>query len=268
MISQYNLLGRQFEFEVHDQDELTSNIIKKYGCNIDMEAVYAYNYLLRKGDYFLDIGANMGWQTVFASHAVGDTGRVYAFEPDDRNFQLLENNIRRNNLNNVSAVKQALAEDEYVGELYNSNQNFGNHMLNPKYLNTKVHDQHYSVSVTTIDNFLEKADIDLSKITLVKIDVEGSEPRVLSGGRKFFSQHNPSIILEYSPSQIKQCGNSVFDIFSFIDQHNYSLYQIEKIDINRPEYRIKLLNFADLLNLTQSIMNTTEYRDLLLLSNN
>jgi hypothetical protein len=42
---------------------------------------------------------------------------------------------------------------------------------------------------------------------------------------------------------------------------------IEKIDINNPTYKLQPLNFFDLLTLTKNIMNTTEYRDILLLAN-
>jgi|694.fasta_scaffold14139_9 FkbM family methyltransferase len=267
MIKNYNLLGHEFIFEIHDDNELTSNIIRNYGCNIDMEAINAYNYLMRKGDYFLDIGANIGWQTVFASLIVGENGKVFSFEPDNKNFEVLKNNIKLNNLNNVTAVKLALAESEYVGELYSSKQNFGNHMLNPKFCNPEIHNSHCQVKVSTIDRFCEIHNIDTKKISLIKIDVEGSECRVLNGGSKFFENNRPNIILEYSPSQIAQCGFSVFDIFSFIDRNKYSPFMIEKIDINNPTYKLQPLNFFDLLTLTKNIMNTTEYRDILLLAN-
>lgn len=268
MIKNYNLLGHEFEFEIHDDNELTSNIIRQYGCNIDMEAINAFQYLLRKGEIFLDIGANIGWQTIFGSRIVGDNGKVYSFEPDEKNYAVLERNIQLNNLSNVVAVQQALADIEYTGALYSSTINFGNHVLDPAFLDPRVHSTHNKVSVTTLDKFLETNNIDIKKIGLVKIDVEGSEHRVLAGGEKFFSQQRPNIILEFSPSQMRQCGRSVFDIFSFIDRLGYSPYQIEKIDITKPHYRVKPLTFADLLQLTQMIMNTTEYRDLLLLPNN
>ena len=268
MINNYNLIGRQFSFELHDNEELTSDLIRKYGCNVDMEGVYAYNYLLKEGDIFLDIGANIGWNTVFGSMAVGTTGQVYSFEPDSKNFQLLENNKERNNLSNVTLVKQALGESEYIGQLFQSNNNFGNHMLSPEYYSPDTHPERVSVPVTTLDRFLDSNSISQEKIALIKIDVEGSEPRVLEGAKKFFSRYRPVIAIEFSPFCIKQCGSSMFDILSFIDRNNYVPHLIDFIDIYKPEYKLTPLSVLDLIHLGKDLFDRAAYKDLLLLPPN
>lgn len=265
MIKNYNLIGREFEFEVHDEEELTSDLIKKYGCNVDMETVYAYNYLLKEGDYFIDVGANIGWTTVFASMSVGNSGHVFSFEPDEKNYQILTNNIERNRFQNVTTIKQALSNSEYIGQLYQSKANFGNHMLDPEYYNPEHHITRSSVPVTTLDKFLLKEQIDVEKIALIKVDVEGTEPRVFEGGKKYFGAYRPNIIVEFSPFQMKQCGQSAFDILSFIDRYDYRPHLFGFIELDQPEYNITPLSIMDLINLTRDLFDRGAYKDLLLI---
>lgn len=265
MIKTYNLIGREFEFELHDEEELTSDLIKKFGCNVDMETVYAYNYLLKEGDYFIDVGANIGWTTVFASMSVGDSGRVFSFEPDEKNYQLLINNVERNHFQNVTTIKQALSNSEYTGQLYRAKENFGNHMLDPAFYNPENHLGRISVPVTTLDKFLLKEQIDAEKIALIKVDVEGTEPRVFEGGKRYFESYRPNIIVEFSPFQMKQCGHSAFDILSFIDRYEYRPHLFGFIELDRPEYNIIPLSVMDLIYLTKDMLERGAYKDLLLI---
>ena len=65
--------------------------------------------VLKEGMVFIDAGANEGLYSLFASQYVGPSGRVFSFEPSQREFQRLECNIRLNGLRNVQAVQTALA---------------------------------------------------------------------------------------------------------------------------------------------------------------
>src|SRR5688500_1390243 len=70
---------------------------------------------VRPGDTVLDIGANIGTHTVAIAHKVGPTGRVYAFEPQRRIFQMLCGNVAVNALNNVWTYQKGVSER--VGEM-------------------------------------------------------------------------------------------------------------------------------------------------------
>ena len=72
-----------------------------------MEA-YTHWHSPRPGDIVWDAGAHAGATTYFLSKAVGPTGRVYAFEPDERAHSYLMKNISLHNLDNVIPVKKAL----------------------------------------------------------------------------------------------------------------------------------------------------------------
>ena len=76
------------------------------------------NKFLRPGDIFVDVGANIGLFTLIAAKLVGKRGHVYAFEPSSRIHQRLIDNIKLNNLTNVSCYQLALSDRDGEAILY------------------------------------------------------------------------------------------------------------------------------------------------------
>ena len=68
--------------------------------------------VLQEGMTFIDVGANAGLYTVYASKKIGPSGDVYSFEPSEREFATLSRNIALNGLMNVSAFKMAVGDKE------------------------------------------------------------------------------------------------------------------------------------------------------------
>jgi len=69
---------------------------------------YLKEYSPKEGDVVFDCGAYCGVSTYFFSKMVGESGKVYAFEPDDLNYEVLLKNIERHHLTNVIPVKKGL----------------------------------------------------------------------------------------------------------------------------------------------------------------
>jgi FkbM family methyltransferase len=74
-----------------------------------MEA-YTASYKPRPGDVVWDVGAHAGMTACLLAEMVGPSGLVYAFEPDETNFEYLLRNIGRHRISNVIPVKAALAD--------------------------------------------------------------------------------------------------------------------------------------------------------------
>ena len=74
-----------------------------------MEA-YTAVYSPQAGDVVWDVGAHAGMTTYFLAQMVGPTGKVYAFEPDETNYEFLLRNIEMHRLTNVVPVKAALSD--------------------------------------------------------------------------------------------------------------------------------------------------------------
>src|SRR5258705_8911400 len=59
----------------------------------ELDTLKLIRRVLRRGDHFVDCGANLGYFTLAAARAVGPRGRVDAFEPDPINRARLEKNL-------------------------------------------------------------------------------------------------------------------------------------------------------------------------------
>jgi len=79
---------------------------------------------LRPGDVFVDVGANIGLFSVTAANRVGDTGKVYAFEPAAKTFHRLSENININNLRNIQPFQLALSNEPGESYFYISEDGF------------------------------------------------------------------------------------------------------------------------------------------------
>lgn len=105
------LAGTQLEFPRLSE---TAQQLFIYGA-FDPQEFSVLDLVLKEGMTFVDVGANAGLYTVFASKKVGETGRVYAMEPSRREFEVLSRNIALNRLYNVSALKLAIgARSEFA----------------------------------------------------------------------------------------------------------------------------------------------------------
>jgi FkbM family methyltransferase len=258
---------QSLKFEIHPELETFSNIVR-YNKSYSQNDIFVMSQILKPGDIFIDAGANIGWHSLFGAKFVGPSGHVYAFEPEKKNFALLEKNLQHNQITNVSAFEMALGCESKEELLYLSEHNFGDHIvglqlteLNPR--------SSVTVPCTSLDEFFEKQNIDVKNVRLIKMDVQGSEPDILLGLRKSLKTHRPAIILEFAPKHICAVGASYFDIFAFIDKYRYmpQLLRIEK-DLPADEI-LKPLSVGDLFELSRALLNydTDQGADLLLLPN-
>lgn len=144
---------------------------------------------VKAGDVVVDVGANIGYYTLLLANKVGKTGKVYAFEPDIINFEILVKNIKENNLENVVAINAAAGSKEGKLELHKSEDNLGDHKL---YGDDKEIEE---VKTIKLDDYLKNI-----KINLMKIDTQGWEPEVIGGVKKIIKRDEPIIFMEYSPA--------------------------------------------------------------------
>ncbi|UFX82739.1 FkbM family methyltransferase [Candidatus Absconditicoccus praedator] len=193
---------------------------------------------IKKGDVFLDIGANLGYYSLIASELVGDEGKVYAFEPVKSNIKSLEENILLNNISNVSIKKFALGNKN---EQLNINIDANNSAVNSIVIKQ---DKNLSekISIKRFDDL----DIHKENINFVKIDVEGYELEVLKGMKNLLeNQDNLNIVMEFSPLFFKQIGETPEKIIEYIYKIGYSTYKITSTG------QLKKINLKDYLKIYQ-----------------
>ncbi len=141
----------------------------------------------------VDIGANIGWHTLHAAKHPG-VQSVVAFEPDPFNAWLLDRNLVANKIDNVVVDARAVGSEPGLARIYRyKSSNFGRHTL--------VHDHGFGsrlVPVTDLDGALDAHGLADRPISIMKIDVEGYEPAVITGASRALTRVN-ALILEYSP---------------------------------------------------------------------
>jgi FkbM family methyltransferase len=153
----------------------------------------AFAEALAPGAVVYDVGANVGIYSLLASLRVGPSGRVYAFEPLDRNLRYLRLHKTLNNLQNCFIFEEAVYSTE--GTLPFSMASWTSSM------GRLSADGEILVRSTTLDSciFGEKG---FPPPEVVKIDVEGAEFEVLKGASRTLSEFRPTIFLEVHGSQL------------------------------------------------------------------
>jgi FkbM family methyltransferase len=133
---------------------------------------------LQSGDRVVDAGAFPGDYTLFAAKKVGPEGHVYALEPDDKNREILERNLRKARIENVTVIPYGLWNCEDT--LY----------LNQQGLASQIQEgADLSIKVQTLDQLV--CDYKIEKMDVLKMDIEGAELQALEGAASTLSRFRP-----------------------------------------------------------------------------
>lgn len=156
----------------------------------------AWANLLQPGDTVLDIGGNIGYHALLASHCVGPTGKVFTFEPSSRIFAAQAANIALNHATNVTAIQKAVSNMSGHVDLHYGGDNIQG---NSSIFGTGDHTDTERVECVSFDDIA--ALTDLSQVKLIKIDVEGAEGLVLEGMERYIETlpRDVVVFLEISP---------------------------------------------------------------------
>lgn len=122
----------------------------------------------------IDIGANIGCYTILAAQIVGESGKVYAFEPEPKNFKLLKKNVEHNNFTNVILENKAVSNTNGNIKLYLAPSETSTHRI---YHNKELR-EYIFVEVTTLDQYFNSTFL---QVDLIKIDVGGAGYGAIKG---------------------------------------------------------------------------------------
>lgn len=189
---------QDFKLMVDPNDKGVAQYLLLYGVFGEYETELVKN-LVKPGMTVVDVGANIGYFTVIFAKLVGDTGKVYAFEPDPYNYDLLSRNIKLNNLSNVVLIPKALSNKSGKIKLFLDGTNLGNMSFAAQ--NISDDGGEIDVETITLDDYLggQKADF-------IKIDVQGAEGLVLSGAERTLRTSPLKILMEFWPYGLKNLG--------------------------------------------------------------
>ena len=151
------------------------------------------------GATVVDVGANIGYNTVYAARRVGPTGRVVAIEPAADNLAVLRDNLLANRIENVVVQPVAAGRAHEVRDLFLRGEISAVNSLFPESVYAEVTGVE-QVRVAPLDDLVE-VDPDL-----VKIDVEGAELDVLAGMTRLLGRSSIRLIVEWHPRLQQAAG--------------------------------------------------------------
>tara|TARA_B100000035_G_scaffold152248_1_gene129693 strand:+ start:1761 stop:2612 length:852 start_codon:yes stop_codon:yes gene_type:complete len=219
-------------------DEFIGLAIREYGEFSEIELSLMSKFI-KEGDVVFDIGANIGAFTVPLSKKVGKFGEVYAFEPQKLIYDILQDNVNKNNLNNTRVYNVGVGEKEEELELndidYSKVGNFGG--VSFKYESStftkNIKNKKYKVKLTNLDKLIE-----IKKCNFIKMDVELMELDILKGGRKFLKKFRPILWIENHQSYPNK-------INKFLLKNDYNAYWVNSRIFNKSNFFINENNYFD-----------------------
>ena len=172
--------------------------------------------------YIIDIGANIGWY----SFLLGKYGyKIISFEPSKINNYILKKTFCLNRELNLTIINKGLHIEDKKCVLFNSGRNEGNgHIYCNKsqiVLNSSLKSR--EIILTKLSNYLPFFNKN-KNLALIKLDVEGSEGKVIEGGIELITKfHVPFIFLEFTPSYLKKYGTEPKQLLQLFADNGYKI---------------------------------------------
>ncbi len=177
--------------------------------------------MVKPGDTVVDAGANTGYYTLIGSRLVGDKGKVYAFEPEPANFELLQKNVRLNGLTNVVLERKALSNRNGTLKLFIADNNKGDHRI---YQPADESRPSIDVEAVRLDEYFKdyKQGIDF-----LKTDTQGAEGLIIEGmtGLLDGRTDGPTIFMEFWPHGLAGLGTDAGALLKTLEAYKYKFYE-------------------------------------------
>lgn len=170
---------------------------------------------LTPGDVVVDVGANIGFQTLIASTIVGEPGRVVAIEAHPETYKALRGNIKINRRGNVETYNLAIGRQQGQVVFSDKRQDDRNAVV--------ADGRGVSVEMKRLDDL----NIEASTIALLKIDVEGYEKFVLEGADRLLEK---TLCVHYESFQrhFQEFGYDCVQLNEMINARGFHLFRFKQ----------------------------------------
>lgn len=184
---------------------------------------------------FVDVGANIGLMSIYMASKFPKSA-VHAFEAHPMTMEIFKENLAINHIGHVSPYAFALGSEEGKAMIYTD------HELNRGGASMVAGDQvgdSFEISVRKLDN------LELSRIEVIKLDVEGYELEVLKGAEQTIQRDQPTLIIEVSAGRGSErvLAHEIFDFVQALG--SYKMYKL-KGSKERRSTLVEVLSYADL----------------------
>lgn len=232
-------------FAFNTNDTFIGKSLDLYGEWTD-EEIKVLLPLISPNDIVIDVGAYIGTHSIPFAKATAPNGGVYSIEPQRMAFAFLNTNIALNNYMNIIAINKFASDrikkiktpilDQTVP------QNYGSFKIK----NLKKGE---TVETVTIDS------LKLSRVKLIKIDVEGHEEKVLVGATQTIKKYKPILYIECTnPNTSKKVISKVFELGYFVYWHIFNYYNPNNYFKNKKNIFAKIHPEANIICFPKEII--------------
>lgn len=200
--------------------------------------------LLHPGDVFVDVGANLGLVSLYAAARVGPTGRVFAYEPNPRVFARLKDHLEQNaRASVVTAYMVALGDARATLELTVLGKNTGSGTLGsiPPRLMGMVQERYTVPVVPGAEHAGGWRGSDPTRApSMIKIDAEGSETRIVRGLSAFLADLRPVVVTEVNPTTLRMNNSSPEELRRVMLNLGYRCWTLDVRRVGVRGFRLSL----------------------------
>jgi FkbM family methyltransferase len=199
------------ENSVSDQNLL---FWKNIYSNWENETFQVFDKYLSQDKIFIDIGGWIGTTSMYGSRK---SKHVYSIEADHKSFDDLTNNLKTNCCENYTLIKKAIFNVDNIKIKFGKNTFLPNSKMNDStsqiYSDDTVTNEYYLVETITIENLIKNYEINISEISLIKVDIEGGEENILNDLFDIHIKYNIPLYIRFHYTWWKDKN---LDRFSFL----------------------------------------------------
>jgi FkbM family methyltransferase len=188
--------------------------------DVEKEELQMMENLVKDGDNFYDIGANIGWHSMNLALS-NRTLNIFSFEPVPSTYNSLVENIKLNSISNIYTFNEGLSKTSGFSDFYFNKSITGNSSL--KNLTGDSDVEKIRCKFLTLDEHSSESKF---KPNFIKIDVEGAELLVLEGGINTINKYKPVIFAEILRKFSEKFGYDPNLIFQLLADLGYNAYTL------------------------------------------
>ena len=204
---------------------------------------FALRNYVKPDTWVVDVGSNLGFYTLLFSRWVSGAGKVLSIEPATENYAELQSMIASEGLTERVVAVQAIAS-EIDGQLMLK--------LNPEsHADHRIADSGVATKSVRLDSLLEQNG--KPRVSLIKIDVQGAEPRVLLGGMGTLREFAPAVYMEVDDRALMESRSSAVELIDWMLGLGYVPYAVKgknlspALSMEEISTMLRKLGYADFL---------------------
>jgi FkbM family methyltransferase len=194
--------------------------------NYEPNEFFLLSQVIRPGMTFVDAGANMGLYTLFAARKIGEHGKVVAIEPSTRECARLLKNVQINSLSNVRLIRNAVSDSCFEVDLLVAEDEWSGHNTLGAFAYDTPLAAKESVCTKRLDDIVLQER--LSRVDLIKLDIEGAEFRALKGAVGILDRFRPLLLLELADRALRHQGCGSAEIWDFLHEKDYRIFAFDQ----------------------------------------